>query len=373
MAMKAPCLCKVKKRVVARLARRFGYDAMVNTSSEKPTATLSGRIMLAPMEGVVDAPMRALLTSVGGFDRCVTEFIRVTDVCLPPRVFHRLCPELEQGGHTPSGVPVYVQLLGNNAQALALNAQRAVNLGALGIDLNFGCPAKTVNKSQGGSILLRQPDLVASLVAAVRDAVPSTTPVTAKIRLGYDNADALEAIVAGVRAAGATELTIHARTKFDGYKPPAYWQNVAVVTAPNDASTNINGEIWTPHDALQACHTSGCRSVMLARGALGAPDLAARLACARQALSEGLSLTALGAALDPMPWPEVQALVYQHFVAADCQSPRHVGNRTKQWLAYLRRNYPQALTLFRRIKTLRDSDKIAAVLNNPTTQHEVAA
>ena len=64
-------------------------------------------ILLAPMVGVIDAPMRAFLTSMGGYDRCVTEFIRVTDVRLPEKVFLRLCPELAEGAHTPSGTPVY--------------------------------------------------------------------------------------------------------------------------------------------------------------------------------------------------------------------------------------------------------------------------
>jgi len=166
------------------------------------------RIVLAPMEGVIDAPMRRLMTDIGGYTRCVTEFVRVTNVLLPERVFRKFCPELSQGGVTDAGVPVYTQLLGSDPQALAINAVRAVELGAPGIDLNFGCPAKTVNNSMGGSILLREPSQVATIVASVRQAVPSETPVTAKIRLGYDNAESLPEIVDGIRAAGATEKTV---------------------------------------------------------------------------------------------------------------------------------------------------------------------
>ena len=146
--------------------------------------------MLAPMEGVVDYPMRRLMTempglgSEGGYSRCVTEFIRVTDVTLPERVFFRYCPELRHGCTTASGVPVYIQLLGSDPSAMATNAWRATQLGAPGIDLNFGCPAKTVNRSNGGSILLREPERVITIVQAVRDAVPVEVPVTVKIRLG---------------------------------------------------------------------------------------------------------------------------------------------------------------------------------------------
>ena len=125
------------------------------------------QLMLAPMEGVIDHTMRELLTSLGGIDRCVTEFVRVTERLLPSRVFQRLCPELANGGCTTFGVPVYIQLLGGQAGVLADNAARAAELGAAGIDLNFGCPAKNVNRSDGGSIILREPQRVHAIAAAV--------------------------------------------------------------------------------------------------------------------------------------------------------------------------------------------------------------
>ena len=110
------------------------------------------RIFLAPMEGVVDYTMRDMLTRLGGFDRCVTEFVRITEQKLPARVFYRYCPELHTGGKTPAGTPVYVQLLGGDPDYMALNARTAERVGAPGIDLNFGCPAKTVNRSDAISI-----------------------------------------------------------------------------------------------------------------------------------------------------------------------------------------------------------------------------
>lgn len=300
-----------------------------------------GHIVLAPMEGVIDAPMRRRLTGIGGYTRCVTEFIRVTDVLLPEKVFFRLCPELSTGGMTEHGVPVYTQLLGSDPVALASNAARAAKLGAPGIDLNFGCPAKTVNKSLGGSILLRDPAQVAAIVQAVRDAVPAALPVTAKIRLGYDNSDSLAEIVHGIRAAGATELAIHARTKFDGYKPPAWWDTVKPVVSDNDCTTYINGEIWSVDDSEQARLRSGCQHIMLGRGALAMPDLARRIDAHMQ-----------GRAVEAVGWLTITHWVEEQFLSSDSQSPRHIGNRTKQWLAYLKRAYPQALDLFGRLRTL---------------------
>ena len=306
-------------------------------------------LVLAPMEGVIDAAMRNRLTGIGGYTRCVTEFIRVTNVLLPERVFLRLCPELARGGCTDAGVPVYVQLLGSDPRVLAANAVRAVSLGAPGIDLNFGCPAKTVNDSLGGSVLLRDPLRVATIVRIVREAVPGEIPVTVKIRLGFEHADALAEIADGVRAAGATELAVHARTKFDGYRPPAYWERVRTIVAESDDNTIINGEIWTVADSLRARQLSGCRHLMLGRGALAAPDLAQRVRA-------GI----VGAS--PLAWNAVLEHVEAQFLAHDRSSPRHVGNRTKQWLVYLKRTYPQAAALFQRVRTLHDVPTICAAI-----------
>lgn len=308
-------------------------------------------VVLAPMEGVINASMREFLTAMGGYSRCVTEFVRVTDVLLPERVFYRLCPELKHGGVTPSGVPVYVQLLGSHPEAIADNAARAESLGALGVDLNFGCPAKTVNSSMGGSILLREPATVGSIVAAVRQNLSSAVPLTVKIRLGYDNAKQLPEIVDAVRSAGADELAIHARTKFDGYKPPAFWQEVQAVMDNEQlgAPTRINGEIWTVADAREACSASGCTTVMLGRGALAAPDLASRI-------------VANDTDSPAMPWQQLLPFIATQFARYDAQNPRYVGNRTKQWLAYLKRTYPEAAELFSRLRTLHDPELIAEQL-----------
>ena len=141
-----------------------------------------------------------------------------------------------------------------------------------------------------------------------------------------------------MRAAGADELAVHARTKADGYRPPARWPLVAPVS---DARTRINGEIWSPEDARAARTASGCRTVMLGRGALAAPDLASRIS--RDAAHEV-----------PLAWERVVDLVRWKFVDSDSGSPRHVGNRTKQWLGYLSRTYPEARALFLALRPLHE-------------------
>ena len=304
--------------------------------------------MLAPMEGVIDHTMRELLTSLGGVDRCVTEFVRVSERLLPPRVFYRLCPELKHGGTTVSGVPVYLQLLGGDPTLVAENAARAAELGAPGVDLNFGCPAKTVNKSDGGSILLREPDRVAAITAAARAAVPAETPVTVKIRLGYEDQHQFLDIVQGINVAGATELTVHARTKRHGYRPPAYWEEIARAREIVSIPVIANGEVWHPGDALRCRQASGCEDLMLGRGALCRPDLP-RLVRAAVAGDE----------VDSLQWQAVISLLLQFYeLTLKHYDATHVGNPIKQWLVYLRTYYPQAALLFEKIKRLRDAEAI---------------
>lgn len=325
-------------------------------------------ISLAPMEGVVDYPMRLLLTELGGYDRCVTEFIRVTDVLLPDRVFFRYCRELEHGCHTLSGTPVHIQLLGSDPAAMALNAQQAVALGAVGIDLNFGCPAKTVNKSNGGSILLRDPDRVASIVQAVRDAVDPGIPVNAKVRLGYENDETFEEVAEKVFLAGANELCVHARTKVQGYKPPAYWLRAAAIAAGYEPGRlTINGEIWSVEDARLALQQSQFGRLMLGRTALARPDLALQI---KNSLDEKEAGKADNNEVTALPWTEIFTLLQTQFQRSDKASLHHIGNRTKQWLAYLKRTYPEAELLFTAIKRLHDEQAINLAMEQHRTELE---
>lgn len=312
------------------------------------------RLILAPMEGVMDYTMRDLLTRIGGYDRCVTEFVRVTREVLPPRVFYRACPELHHGSKTPSGVPVYVQLLGGEVHYMAANAAVVANLGAAGIDINFGCPSKTVNSSDGGSVLLREPERVHAIVRAMRTAVDPAIPVTAKIRLGFHDGSLFEDIALGIAEAGATELCVHARTKQHGYQPPAYWTEIGKVKPKLHIPVIANGEIWSAADARDAQAQSGCVDLMLGRGALSFPDLALSI----KAHHSGTPYT-------PLPWATILPLVIDLASDLGQREPRYAAGFVKQWFTYLRRQYPEAETLFQHIKRMKDANHIKAAMMQP--------
>jgi tRNA-dihydrouridine synthase C len=312
-------------------------------------------IILAPMEGLLDFTLRDALTRAGGIDRCVCEFIRVTDTLLPDRVFFRYMPELRNGGCTAAGVPVRAQLLGSDPACLAENAAKLAALGPAGIDLNFGCPAKTVNRHRGGAALLQEPELMEKIVAAVRRSVPQSLPVSAKMRLGFNDDSRAEECALALQNGGANEIAVHARTKADGYRPPAYWERIAdlrsVITVPLIA----NGEIWTADDAARCRQASGCEHLMLGRGMVANPGLALAIvnADSEPTAKEGL------------PWRAVLPLVggFWQLVCAHLEPRQHAG-RLKQWLNLLRRTYPEAQVLYSEIKAIQHTDEVSCHLNS---------
>jgi tRNA-dihydrouridine synthase C len=303
-------------------------------------------LLLAPMEGLLDATLRDVLTRTGGLDRCVSEFIRVTNTLLPERAFYRVVPELHSGGCTRAGVPVRVQLLGSDPVCLAENAERLAGLSPHGIDLNFGCPAKTVNQSRGGAVLLDEPELVHAIVCAVRKAVPAHVVVSAKMRLGFNDDSVAETCALAIAQAGANELVIHARTKAHGYRPPAYWNRIAevksVLTGFPAMNVVANGEIFSVADALRCREVTGCDDLMIGRGMVSNPGLA-------------LAIKAQGA----VSWTQILPLLGLFWVqVAERVERRHRAGRLKQWLNSLRDHYPQAQCAF---DDLRLSNEVAHI------------
>jgi tRNA-dihydrouridine synthase C len=285
-------------------------------------------LVLAPMEGVTDAAMRALLSELGGFTFCVTEFLRVSQAVPGARVFRRHVPELRHGGTTPAGLPVQVQLLGGDPERLAAAARVAVEAGARAIDLNFRCPARTVNRHDGGATLLRCPERLRAIVAAVRAAVPAELPVSAKLRLGWDDVRAIHVNAERAAEGGADWLTIHARTKSQGYRPPAYWGPIGEVRRRLSLPVVANGEIWTLDDLRRCRDETGCEHFMLGRGALADPALA-------RAAARELGVPGAGAGEPPVATPAGWLSLLRRFVGLNAALGLPSGAiacRVKQWL-----------------------------------------
>ncbi len=309
-------------------------------------------LALAPMEGLADFHLRQLITAQEGYDYCVTEFIRVTNQVYPRHKFISQCPELLNNCATKSATPVHVQLLGSEPELMAKNAYKAHRLGAQVIDINYGCPAKTVNRHKGGACLLLNPQNLYDITRAVREFLPQSVKVSAKMRLGYhdkalcvDNAQALE-------AAGASWITIHARTKDEGYQPPAHWEYIAKVKQHIAIPVVANGDIWSVQDFIRCREVTDCNAFMIGRGAVRNPLLALQI---RQSLK--------GVNTSELDWLTIKPLIMQYIELLNTSdNPRHQTGRLKQWLSFLKQVSPEALSLFEHIKRLKDLPSITRVL-----------
>jgi tRNA-dihydrouridine synthase C len=200
---------------------------------------------------------------------------------------------------------------------MAENAVKSIELGSHGVDLNFGCPAKAVNKSKGGAVLLKTPETIYQIVKSVKDSIPGNQILSAKIRLGFDDASLLNEIVSAITSANANQLTIHARTKRDGYNPPAYWHHIGEVSKNHNIELYANGEIWSLADAKKCIKEAKTANIMLGRGALATPNLA----------------NVVKEKDKKMPWSEL-SILFNHYAQLELQGDKsfYFSSRLKQWL-----------------------------------------
>ncbi len=307
-------------------------------------------IHLAPMEGVLHAPLRHILTVHGRYDMAYTEFLRITNQVYKDSVFYKIYPELHTQGCTPGGTPVGLQLLGSDPQCMTDNACKAVALGATHIDINFGCPAKKVNNKGGGAELLKCSESLYKIVHTIRRGVPSHIAVSAKMRLGYNDMHMFIDNIRAITDAQPNHITIHARTKAQAYRGHADWDMVAHARPFVDCPVFINGDIVNTASAKSALNRSMADGIMVGRGALKTPNLGAVIRHHHA----------------PYTWQQVIPLIqaYMHMIREDLDTPHFATARIKQWFAqYLRHTYPSAQVIFEKIKTL-NTEKFRKALDN---------
>lgn len=283
-------------------------------------------IILAPMEGVTDYPMRKLLTERGAISFCISEFIRVSQDAIPRKVFTRMVPELLTEGKTESGCPVVVQILGGDPELISQSALNAVSIGALGIDINFGCPAPTVNRHDGGATLLKYPGRIYNILSTLRKSLPKHISMSAKLRLGWDDTNAIFENAKAVEEAGSDWISIHARTRMQGYAPPVHWDVVGAVKKTLSIPVVVNGDI-TDLQSFKLCREiTGCEHYMIGRGILADPGLP-------HAIAKELGISQSSAAFthSMTEWSEV----LKRFVdisATHNELQNYSLRRVKQWI-----------------------------------------
>ena len=315
-------------------------------------------LVLAPMDGVTDHLMRQILTTRMPFSACVSEFVRVSGLVPPAHVFTKSVPELLSNGKTVGGTSVALQLLGGDPERLALSAERAVSLGARCIDLNFGCPAPTVNRHDGGATLLKFPERIKAIVSAVRSAVPNEIPVSAKFRLGWDTPCSIHTNAEQAVDGGASWIAINGRTKMQGYTPPAFWKPIGEVRRSVGIPVIANGEIWCLDDLKRCQEETGGEHFMLGRGVLANPLLV--LECASYLkIRHGQYLY----------YPEDCCVVWAKVIRDVVWLSRTAGeaerrtlSRIKQWLNYASKR--GSIGWFDGVKRSRDIRELQRALEN---------
>ena len=307
-------------------------------------------LWLAPMEGLLDASFRKIITSFGGIDIVVTEFVRVTQQLLPDKVFLRQIPELNTRGYTKAGTPVRVQLMGSDPGVMAESAAQAIRLGSSGIDINFGCPSRTVNSRHAGAALLKEPESIYRILSAVRQSVPKNSLISAKVRIGYQDSSESLAIAAAAQDSGCNQLIVHGRTKIQGYKPPADWETIGKINAVTSMTVVANGDIYTPENLAECQRITGCNEFMIGRGAVMNPWLPTNI--------KNHTTTP--------DWFEFSIIIREYIdeLAKIKMPERYIIGRVKQLIKMMSNNIPHAVKLLNKIKTEQELQSIIRAIEN---------
>lgn len=217
-------------------------------------------LFLAPMEGVGDYCFRKAIATIGGFDEAVRDFLRV------PRNAHVKSLARQYIADELAPTPLAAQIMGSDPDLVAEMGKELVLRGATHIDLNCGCPSNTVTGRGAGSSLLKDPQFLNIVASSLVKAV--SIPVSIKMRSGFDDIGLFRENLLAAEESGACFITLHPRTKVEGYGPPARWDLIAQAKSLLNIPIVGNGDILTVEDALRMLDETGCDALMIGRGSV---------------------------------------------------------------------------------------------------------
>ncbi|RST51420.1 tRNA dihydrouridine synthase DusB [Variovorax sp. MHTC-1] len=309
---------------------------------------LENRLFVAPMAGVTDRPFRMLCRELGaGY--------AVSEMVTSRKELWGSLKTSRRANHDGEPGPIAVQIAGTDAAMMAEAAQYNIERGAQIIDINMGCPAKKVCNKWAGSALMRDEPLALEIVeAVVRAAMPHCVPVTLKMRTGWSE-DQRNAVTLARRfeAAGVQMLTVHGRTREQGYKGLAEYDTIAAVKAAVRVPVVANGDIDSPEKAREVFALTGADAVMVGRAAQGRPWIFREIA----------HFLATGAQLAPPLVAEVRRLLLDHLQEHYALYGDYSGVRTaRKHIGWYVRPLPGGEEFRGRMNTIEDCDaQLAAV------------
>jgi len=216
-------------------------------------------IGLAPMDGVTDEPFRLVQCQIAKPDLIFTEFVSAEGIAHgAKKLFNTLkYSDIER--------PIITQLFGKDPDSFSIAAKKIVELGFDGVDINMGCPAKTVTQHGSGAALIGKPELALKIIKAVKKAVPKGYSVSVKTRLGPDSWLPL------LIDQDIDFLTIHGRTLQQGYSGIANWDEIAKIAKISKIPILGNGDISSRKQGEEYCAKYGVMGVLIGRAAMGNP------------------------------------------------------------------------------------------------------
>nr|WP_239121340.1 tRNA dihydrouridine synthase DusB [Spirulina major] len=233
------------------------------------SVTVKSRVLQSPLSGVTDMVFRRLVRRYAPDSMMYTEMVSASELN-----HLRQLPKVMEVD--PDEHPISIQLFDCRPDFMGEAAQKAVAEGADTIDINMGCPVNKITKKGGGSSLLRQPDVAVEIVRAVVAAVE--VPVTVKTRIGWNDEEInILDFAQRMEDAGAQMLTLHGRTRAQGYKGKARWEWIRRVKEVLSIPIIANGDIFSVEAAIRCLQETEADGVMCSRGTLGYPFLAGEI------------------------------------------------------------------------------------------------
>eukprot|EP00892_Ulva_mutabilis_P006489 jgi/Ulvmu1/4211/UM019_0190.1 len=290
-------------------------------------------LFLAPMENLADRPFRmAFVETIGGADEYCTEFLRVPAIKDHPHHVAKGIAATYSGwelGNTPLGV----QIMGSYLPVIDEIVPRLIARGAPRIDLNCGCPASKVTGKGAGSSLLKDPDSLHELVKHIVGLVAGRVPVSVKMRAGYHDDNLFMENAVSIQEAGATFVTIHPRTRSQGYSGHANWELISRAKQILDIPVIGNGDVNTVDAAKELWQLTKCDGIMIGRGAIQDPLIFHRI---RQSLSNEQCAAPSAAFLSSEAEHICSFLrAFAHYTLLTSDDHRCPAPRFKQLLAYM--------------------------------------
>lgn len=294
-------------------------------------------LILAPMEGVGDRSFRQAIASIGGFDEAVTDFLRV------PSNAHVKSLACQYQVNEIAPIPLAAQIMGLDPELMAAMAQELEKRGAPRIDLNCGCPSHTVTGRGAGSSLLKDPTFLHQNARAIVKAV--SIPVTVKMRSGFEDTSLFQENLLAAQESGISFLTLHPRTKVEGYGPPANWDLIAQAKQLLKIPVVGNGDILNVADALRMLSHTQCDALMIGRGSVINPFIFHQIRSHFAGKNFQFSKEDLAKYIH----------VYRSCIPSDLPIKTHI-NKLKQLMGFLFKGTTQLLSKRQTVLTNTDTD-----------------